>query len=411
MNNMENLLKELDELLLQSEDKKQEAETAKNVADIMKEEAEKKSVAADEIIVAVKEAQKKAKQAQKAYDKVIEKKVVLNGNESLTEEVVSEVPTEEVIEEVSTEEVVDAEIIDEESNQEAKNKKTNGKKIAIGVVCVFTAAALLAGGYVLGRHNVFGKKDNDDDKDNDKDSTSVSEEVDNKDNNSNLYFDYENNEILVNDNYVPLDETKFEELTVNFAKILNDKEVSIATDDIVKFAVVTNIDKLAEDSPELLVEYMGTQSKEEYLNDAANVIGSTVMYNYNVYTKTNNTEDFIKVSELVSGSQKENMLKIEEYTDKIADAVKANDKDLVNSLVSEFITDLNSGELSKLDNGVGFAAQVNIALISDVIARNYLNQENFDMLQILKTSEKYVSNIFTIYENCNNDKDIKTLTK
>ena len=73
------------------------------------------------------------------------------------------------------------------------------------------------------------------------------------------------------------------------------------------------------------------------------------------------------------------------------------------------ITELNSGSLSKLDSGVGFGAQIYIALISDGIARNYLNKENFDMFQILKTSEKYVSNIFTMYESCKTTE--KTLSR
>ena len=58
-----------------------------------------------------------------------------------------------------------------------------------------------------------------------------------------------------------------------------------------------------------------------------------------------------------------------------------------------------------MDDGVGFASQVNIALIADIFAAGYLNQENFDMLQILKTSEKYVSNIFSVYEGCSSTND------
>ena len=113
------------------------------------------------------------------------------------------------------------------------------------------------------------------------------------------------------------------------------------------------------------------------------------MHNFTVWNATHSTEGFIRVSDAIYGEQREQMKKIEEYTDRIAAAVNQGDKDLVNQIVSEFLTDLNSGSLSKLDDGVGFVAQVNIATIADGIARNYLNKENFDMFQILKTSEKY----------------------
>ena len=131
------------------------------------------------------------------------------------------------------------------------------------------------------------------------------------------------------------------------------------------------------------------------------------MHNYNVWVETNSTDGFIKVSSVIMGTQKDKMLKIEEYENKIANASNNGDSDLVNKLVSEFLDDLNSGELSKLDDGVGFAAEIVLAEVSDVIARNDLNQPNFDMLQVLKTGEKYVSNIFTVYDKCkSNDKTL-----
>ena len=245
--------------------------------------------------------------------------------------------------------------------------------------------------------------------------------------NNNVSYNYENNEVIVTEenstevnqvasteveNKVPWEELtteNFENLVADYADKYSNEYSAVSTEDITKFAVVGNIDLLAEENPELIREIAGNKTREEFLNDGAKLIGATVMNNFNVWNSTHSTENFVRVSDVIYGSQKNQMLKIEEYVDRIADAANADDKDLVNEIVSQFLVDMNSGDLSKLDDGVGFVAQVNIAMISDGIARNYLNKENFDMLQVLKTSEKYVSNIFTVYERCMGD--VKTRTR
>jgi len=287
------------------------------------------------------------------------------------------------------------------------NNKNNGKKILTAVGAIVLIGALAVGGYVLIKEVKSGKIKDDNDLD-----RSMSDSLDETENNSTSY-DEENNILLVEDNYEPLTNENFENLVSEYAKKYNEEyDGIIETKDIVKFASIANIDVLSEDNKDLASELFGEQSKEEYLNDAAKLIGATVMYNFNEWNSTLSTKNFIRVSNIIYGEQKDKMLKIEEYTDRIASAVIMNDEDLVNNIVSEFLTDMNSGSLSKLDDGVGFAAQVNIAVIADGIARNYLNKENFDMFQVLKTSEKYVSNIFTEYEECTNtNSDVKTLTK
>lgn len=223
---------------------------------------------------------------------------------------------------------------------------------------------------------------------------------------------YENNEVVVITEtssteaetpvYEELTDDNFEYLVATYAGMYNDAyaKANVSTQDITEFVTIANVDLLAEENPALIAQVANGQTKEEMLNDAAKVIGASVMHNFTVWNATHSTEGFVRVSDAIYGEQREQMQKIEEYTDRIAAAVNQGDKDLVNQIVSEFLTDLNSGSLSKLDDGVGFVAQVNIATIADGIARNYLNKENFDMFQILKTSEKYVSNIFTVIDRC-----------
>lgn len=206
--------------------------------------------------------------------------------------------------------------------------------------------------------------------------------------------------IKEDNSYVELTEEDFQNIVGLYVTKNASKYSNVGTEDILKFVALANIDEIVESNPELARSLFNYESKEEYLNDAAKVIGATVMYDMNVWNQTKSTNDFILVSDSIIGSQKEQMVKIESYVNKIATAANLGDEVLVNNFVSEFINDINYGDLSKLDDGVGFAAQVYIALISDCIAKDYLSQENFDMLQVLKTSEKYISNIFAVYERC-----------
>ena len=309
------------------------------------------------------------------------------------------------------------------TEEETHTAKKSGNGIR-GFVIGAAAVLLLAGGYKLIKESKTGNiRLTSSSMTNASDSIKNNPETVNAENND-VAYNYENNEVIIigtasteeetqvvdsTITYEELTTDNFENLVADYANKYSNEYSAVSTEDITKFAVVANIDLLAEENPELIAEIAGDKTREEFLNDGAKLIGATVMNNFNVWNATNSTENFIRVSDIVYGEQKELMLKIEEYVDRIAEAANQGDADLVNEIVSEFLTDMNSGELSKLDDGVGFAAQVYIALISDGIARNYLNQENFDMLQVLKTSEKYVSNIFTVYERCMGD--AKTYTR
>lgn len=200
----------------------------------------------------------------------------------------------------------------------------------------------------------------------------------------------------------------FEKLVAEFAKPYIENGINVTTEDITKFVSFVNIDKLAEENPELASELFGTQTREEYLNDAAKIIGMTYMYNHNIYEKEQSTENFIRISDAVYGPQKEKLQLVEEYVTKVA-ASQGNSEE-VNKIVSDFLLNLSdpTRELSYLDDGVGFGMQVDIALILNSIGGNDLNQENRDWLQELTSSEKYVSNIFTVYERCTTDANTRT---
>ena len=386
MNDQDRIFEEIERLYDKEEEKRQDALTEQAIAADMKAEAIKKEKAAKAVI---RELSAAKLHFEKAYS--------FNSETSESEEVAPEVEDSHM---------ADEEIIVEE-------RKTSSKGLVTGLIIGATAIAILAGSIKLIKQSKTGDVKvststvgmNDTVKDEPEDVS--------RDNTGIQYISGDNVVIVSADDnnlveYEELSSENFEKLVADYVSKYSGQYTNVSTADITKFAIIANIDLLAEENPELLRANAEIQTKEEYLNDAAKLIGATVMNNFNVWNSTKSTEDFIRVSDIVYGEQKQQMLKIEEYVDRIADAANMDDADLVNEIVSDFILDMNSGDLSKLDDGVGFVAQVNIAMISDGIARNYLNKQNFDMLQILKTSEKYVSNIFTEYDKCLGS---KTLTR
>jgi len=364
-NNLEETLKELDRMAEEQQRKREEAKKTEEEAERLRQQAIEDGIKATVAEVKIDEARKATEEAKRVVDGI-------DDNSG------------------------------EHNSDENTNKIESTKKLLTSVGAILLIGAVTIGSYVLIKQSISGKV-----KDDKASSKSISDS--DYDNSSSNSYDKLNN-VLVLDEDELLTEENFDYMISEYTSKYSNRYTSVNEDDITKFGAIANIDLLSEDNPEYAKELFGTTTKEEYLSDSAKVIGATVSYNMDIWNSTFSTKDFIKVSDIVFGESKEEMLKIEDYTDRIAHAVNENNRNLVNDIVSEFITDLNSGELSKLDDGIGFAAQVNIALIADGIARNYLNKENFDMFQILKTSEKYVSNIFTEYDRCINE-DVKTLTR
>ena len=403
MNNIHEFKNDVERMLDEEQRKYNEAANEKALYNELKDEAAKKEKSAKAAMRELELAKKHAEKAQASYTA---------DSETVNNETVY-VPTEKAV-----------------YISEKETTKKSGSGIR-GFLAGAAVVLLLTGGYKLVKDSKIGDVKvaststvgmTDSIKDTPETRTTEPGEI---------KYDYENNEaVLVVENeettntetanetevaeeetvtYEELTTENFESLVANYANKYGALYTNVSTEDITKFALIANIDILAEENPELIPEVAQGKTKEEVLNDAAKLVGASVMNNFNVWNSTHSTENFIRVSDIVYGEQKEQMLKIEEYVDRIADAANQDDADLVNEIVSEFLVDMNSGDLSKLDDGVGFVAQVDIAMISDGIARNYLNKQNFDMLQVLKTSEKYVSNIFTVYDQC--AEDAKTYTR
>lgn len=290
--------------------------------------------------------------------------------------------------------------------QRKEKVKSFFKKTWVKVVSIVLAIVLLlTGGHFIGK----GISDAIKNKNSNKPGTSQGSDDNTPDVTIDIEQDIENI-ITYDDSYST---ENVEKVVTEFAKPYVSNNVSITTEDLLKFASIVNIDKLVEENPEFARSLFETQSAEEYLNDAAKTIGVTYMYNHNVWEANKNTEKFIWISASIPDGdpQKQKMVELEGYVTRIANAVKEGNKEDVNKITYELIESLTmpDGSLNAMDDGVEFGAQLYFALINNSIARNYLNQEYRDYFNTRASAEQNVSNIFAVYNGCvNNDVKVRT---
>lgn len=294
---------------------------------------------------------------------------------------------------------------------EKKEEKKKGNGIVKGIVIGATTVALIVGGYHLVKHSKNGniKWFNNDSKK--QSSTAESTNPTKVTTNNGIEYDYENNVATIPTEGVvvePINKEKLEQLATNFTKYLADKKINVDTEDVLKFIVVTNLDTMMEDCPELVKEIMGTQSKEEFLGDAFNVIGAAMNYNFNIYEKEGKTDNFIRFSESVyDKTGKEHLLMIEEYVDKIALA-KDNPEEQ-DRLVAEFIDVLYNPtkELENIEEGIGLASMLAINDMANhvtfVDSTCQISEENRGVLINHTNAELYIPGIFANLDKCQSE--------
>lgn len=190
---------------------------------------------------------------------------------------------------------------------------------------------------------------------------------------------------------------EFETLAANFIKTLQDKNLNVTTEDIMKFVSIVNIDRLVVENPELASELFQSYTKEQYVQDAANIIGRTCAYNAKVFNDEKSTENFIRISDSLYGEQKQQLQIIESYVDRIASVYY--DAEQVNGIVSELSARLIAGDLQNLDYGVQFGMQVSIELIRSYMAKDALTDANRDVLT--EVTRLDVTEIMNMYDNVN----------
>lgn len=219
-----------------------------------------------------------------------------------------------------------------------------------------------------------------------------------------------------------LNTENFEKKVADFAKVLNDANINVNTEQVVKFVSIINIDKLCEENAELASELFATQTKEEYMTDVFTILGAIAQYNSNLYFDSDTkgtTNGFIRVSDAVIGNEeKEIITYYESYVDRMAEASMKGDEEEVNHLAEEFHNVINdpTSDYSYVSDGIGLGLYSSIESMINTVSRDssntyYLNEMNQNRLVILSHSEKYISNIHRQYEQCTTDVKTKSLTK
>ena len=99
------------------------------------------------------------------------------------------------------------------------------------------------------------------------------------------------------------------------------REFNLATssEDIARFVVAVNINKIATDHPEYISQYVDETNTDEFMQDVYQTLMDIITYNGNIYAKEGNTDHFIMADEAIFDEYSRDMLiEIENYFDELA---------------------------------------------------------------------------------------------
>ena len=394
MNDADRFYEELERLHRQEQEKHEEAMAEKAIADDMKEAALKKEKAAR---AAMRELDAARLHFGKAY--------ALNHESDEEPEVAEENADTETV------------IVKEE-------KKKNGNFIT-GLGITSLAAALLVTGFVLNRTSKTGDV---------RMATStigvsdtVKDEPEDTTRDVNYSYNYDSNVVTVSDpEYVELTTEAFERLTTETITTLRGYGLTVSDEDIVKYVMIRNIDKLRQDNNGLISEIVGDQDPVEVFADADNVIDAIMTYNLLYFDANHNTDGFISSSVGVfDETQKARVLEIEGRVFEIG--ANYQDEEKYNELTYSLLRDMidPSKEISELEDGVSYGVMwINMYMVRSTFGTNRyikLNDTNADMIKYYVSfagdGEDYemnalvngnVRNINALLEECTKG---KTLTR
>ncbi len=246
--------------------------------------------------------------------------------------------------------------------------------------------------------------------------------------NNNYGYSYNGNVFTSNDsNYVVLDESAFEKLTVETADVLKNKyKLAVSNEDIVKYVMVRNIDKLRQDNNGIISMVIGNQDPTEVFADADHVIDAIMTYNLLYFDAHHNTDGFISASVGVfDDTQRSRVIEIEKRVYEIG-ANYQNEKtynELTYALLKDMINPAN--EISELEDGVSYGLEwIDMYMVRTTFGTDAyikLNDTNADLIKyfvsLVGDGEEYennaivngnVRNINALMEECEKG---KTLTK
>lgn len=196
--------------------------------------------------------------------------------------------------------------------------------------------------------------------------------------------------------YEELTGEKLRNQITSFENYLRKFNLATSSEDIEKFVIVVNINKIATDHPEYISEYVDETNIDEFMQDAYQTLMDIITYNGNIYYTEKNADNFIMADEAVFDKYSKNMLvEIENCFKNIA--VETDDEKF-NEKVTKLLMLLMdpTEELSQLESGVGFASYTSIEPIRRLFSGR-LNDEN---AQLIKYFVPYAGDEVETLENC-----------
>lgn len=354
----EEFLKEIEKMRKSEEEIREDALAEQAIADEMKATATKKERMAKAVIKELEIAKNHVEKAQVLKEEKVETDTKVEDETPISEETV---------------------IVKEEK------KKSGG--FVTGLVVGATALAILVGSVKLYKESKTGDVKIAASAIGMNDSVKDEPENNNQTEAVNYSYDYDNNVVVVNDTeYVALTTEAFENLTTETINTLRGYGLTVSDEDIVKYVMIRNIDKLRQDNNELISEIVGEQNPVEAFADADNVIDAIMTYNLLYFDANHNTDGFISSSVGVfDETQKARALEIEERVFEIGTYYQ--DEEKYNELTYALLRDMidPSKEMSELEDGVSYGVEwINMYMVRSTFGTNRyirLNDTNADMIK------------------------------
>ena len=361
MNN--NFLEEIERKLQEEQEKLNDANFEKEIADDMKERAKEQEKQSEEAIRALEMARLYAERAQSLIE-----------NE-----------TAEKTAETKEGNAGDAETKGE-NEENVVNKENKKAGFWIRLLLIWgTAIAILAGAFKLYRESKTGYIKEATPKIGTSDS--VNDQPEDVTEAASYTFDYDGSAVTTGDyEYVPLTDEEFEKLTTETINTLRGYGVTTSDEDIIKYVMIRNIDKLRQDNNEMINKIVGDQDPVEVFADADNVIDDIMTYNLLYFDQNHNTDGFISSSVgIFDETQKARVLEIEGRVFEIG--ANYQDEEKYNELTYALLRDMidPSKDISELEDGVSYGVMwINMYMVRSTFGTDRyikLNDTNADMVK------------------------------
>ena len=234
-----------------------------------------------------------------------------------------------------------------------------------------------------------------------------------------------NEELPSNLPYVELTTERFEELTTNLIQKYESLGLEVSREDVIKYVMIRNIDKLKQDNAELISQIVGSQDIFEFITDACHVLDAMRNYNLLYFDKYRTTDGFVSaVDGVFDEVQRARATELERRVYEIGSYYQDDEKynELVYTLLRDLYNPLNP--ISQLEDGVSYGMEsVDVYMLrtrfsQDVTGR--LNETNTDLIKYFvsfpEDEDMYsdnalmngnITNVIRLLQECN----VKTLTK